>query len=239
MFFPRRRPLNVVLFTSTFSTEKTLLEITLKLGLILRVLLVFRVTSVYWVLDEKRYKKIIEDVTEYALKPPYLKKGIPKKRTLRFVGLLPPFLPATYDLVKGGAEGELRVLERGNAGLDRKLKKPDGVYILTDNLRARLRKYGDVYYRGFRTYFVDEVELEKLNNVVIGDRFGSSINDVKDELIKKFEEGGLTLVIGPPSGLKPGLRGVRVNFVPNQGVKDVRTEEALISALAILNSILG
>lgn len=239
MFFPRRRPLNVVLFTSTFSTEKTLLEITLKLGLILRTLLIFRVSSVYWVLDEERYKKIIEDITEYALKPPYLKKNIPKKNTLKFVGLLPPFLPATYDLVKGGAEGEVRVLERGNAGLGRKLSKPDGLYIVTDSVKTKLRRYIDVYYRGFRTYFVKESELEKMNNVVIGDRFGHEVSVVKDQLIRKYEEGGLTLVIGPPSGLKPGLRGLRVNFVPNQGVKDVRTEEALISALAILNSVLG
>jgi hypothetical protein len=99
--------------------------------------------------------------------------------------------------------------------------------------------YENVFYEGPRVRFVRSLdELEKGRFTVVGDRYGENFDKVSSLLASKYEESGIRLIIGPPTGLPPDVLGYRVNFVMNQGVRDVRTEEALSVALAQLNSVL-
>jgi predicted SPOUT superfamily RNA methylase MTH1 len=78
-------------------------------------------------------------------------------------------------------------------------------------------------------------------------RYGSPIVDVAGEIVEKWEEANRVLVaFGAPSqglGEIVGREGLRldelvdfvVNTVPMQGTETVRTEEAMIASLAVLN----
>ncbi|NON62162.1 hypothetical protein HLB03_05545, partial [Acidianus sp. DSM 29099] len=66
---------------------------------------------------------------------------------------------------------------------------------------------------------------------------------MKNIIRDKYEENGLTLLIGPPEGKVLERFGnnshpLILNFVPKQGVSNVRVEEALSASLSILNMIL-
>jgi predicted SPOUT superfamily RNA methylase MTH1 len=239
MPFPRRKPLNVVLFLSTFSQESTTLEITLKLGEILRVASAFRVTNLYWVNDYPEVRDVVNEVSSYALTPPYLKRLIPLKRNLKYVGLLPPINVPTHVVLKEPVEGEVRLVEKGETGLNVRLGVRSGYYLVVDSAEPKLMKYQDVYYSGPRVRIVSTIDkVFDGSFIVVGDRYGVDFWSLKDEIRQKYEESGLTVIIGPPQGLKTQVRGLGVNFVKNQGVKDVRTEEALASALALINAVI-
>ncbi|MGC9105744.1 MAG: putative RNA uridine N3 methyltransferase [Thermoprotei archaeon] len=239
MPFPRRKPLNAVLFLSTFSQESTTLEITLKLGEILRVASAFRVTNLYWVNDYPEVRDVVNDVSSYALTPPYLKRLIPLKRNLKYVGLLPPINVQTHAVLKDPVEGEVRVVKKGETGLKVKLGAKYGHYLVVDSVQPKLSKYQGVYYSGPKVKIVTTIdEVYDGSLVVVGDRYGRDFWALKDEIRQKYEESGLTVIIGPPQGLKTEVRGLGVNFIRNQGVKDVRTEEALTSALALINAVI-
>lgn len=64
---------------------------TFKIGMIARACAIFRVEEIVIYRDPKlNESKFIKDVLEYAETPQYLRKYIPIKRYLRYVGVLPP-----------------------------------------------------------------------------------------------------------------------------------------------------
>lgn len=83
--------------------------------------------------------------------------------------------------------------------------------------------------------------------IVLTSRYGAVFKDISESLLGRWSQAGeLFLVFGGPyQGLKEilekekvGLQEVGdfvVNFVPRQGTRTVRTEEALAAALAVLN----
>lgn len=126
--YPRRKNLSVILFTSIFDTENSLSEITLKLSYIIRFLVDFRVSELWWVRDSKRkgIEKIIRDLVEYALAPPYAKRYVPIRPTLKKVGLLEPINIPAHVVINGGAEGEFEsdmLNENSNLFLSRLMKE--------------------------------------------------------------------------------------------------------------------
>ena len=239
MPFPRRKPLEVVLFLSTFSQESSLLEITMKLGTILRYVNIFRVSELTWIVDRSEFLDIVREITDYAQEVPYLKKFISLKKNLKYVGLLPPMNVPLHVVSKQAVEGEIRKVKDGEVGLGKKVRKRGGYVLVTDSRTIRAVPYENVFYEGPRVRFVRSLdELEKGRFTVVGDRYGEDFDKISSLLASEYEESGIRLIIGPPTGLPPDVLGYRVNFVVNQGVRDVRTEEALSVALAQLNSVL-
>ncbi|MCQ4349622.1 MAG: hypothetical protein NO126_02035 [Sulfolobales archaeon] len=231
--------MEVVLFLSTFSQESSLLEITMKLGTILRYVNIFRVSELTWIVDRSEFLDIVREITDYAQEVPYLKKFISLKKNLKYVGLLPPMSVPSHVVSKQAVEGEIRKVKDGEAGLGKKVRRRDGYVLVTDSRTIRVVPYENVFYEGPRVRFVRSLgELEKGRFTVVGDRYGENFDKISSLLASKYEESGIRLIIGPPTGLPPDVLGYRVNFVMNQGVRDVRTEEALSVALAQLNSVL-
>ena len=249
--FPRRRKLSVVLFLSIFEVENTLTEITIKLSNVLRALVEFRVSEVIWVYqskDERKRWSVIKDITEYALTPPYLKRHIPIKRSLSKVGLLQPLNIPSHLLMQEFVEGEIRVNEKGDVGLAIEKSPKSKFVIVTDSLNRNLQPYPFYpYYSGFILKILSYDKLlekfSKLDNVILASRSGVDLRSVEDEIRKKYEEKGIYLIIGPPKrGILRDFKefnGLIVNFIPKQGVKDVRAEEALYASLSLLNFILN
>lgn len=107
------------------------------------------------------------------------------------------------------------------------------------------------YYFGFRA-IVDwgtlsrVVKGSKYNFILATSRDGVDINEVLQELKKRLSSNSTFILFGSPKeGLEEilsheglSLREISdliVNFIPDQGVKTIRTEEALMSVLSIIN----
>ena len=250
--YPRRKNLSVILFTSIFDIENSLSEITLKLSYIIRFLVDFRVSELWWVKDSKRkgIEKIIRDLVSYALALPYAKKYIPIRPTLKKVGLLEPINIPPHVVINGGAEGEIRISVNGDIGLEKKEKLCKKYCLIVDSERGEIVNYPFYpYYTGFKLRFVDKKQfLTILNdriessNILIGSRIGVNIQTVSEKIKEIYESKGIRIVIGPPKeGLAKYLHsfnGFLINFLPKQGVKDVRAEEALMASLTLLNNLL-
>ena len=244
--FPRRKDLNVILFTSIFSTDKTLAEITIKTSFIVRTLSIFRVSNLYLVddLKDSRVRKTVTDIINYALLPPYLKKKVPLKTTLKKAGLINPANIPSHIVERETIEGEYRVGENGEFGLRNIKSKSKSILVINSN-PLKVKSYDLFpYYNGFKTRFIGQDQISLMNNLVIGSRSGKNpFNDIS-KIKELYEKNGISLLIGPPQG--GILKNINVlkyeyiyNFIPNQGVKDVRAEEALLASLSILNYILG
>lgn len=249
MIFPysRRKDLNVILFLSIFSTERSLSEITLKVSFITRVLTIFRVTNLYWIKDinNRKLEKIISDITNYALQPPYLKKDIPLKKSLSKAGLLNPINIPSHIVAKEPIEGEYRIGKKGIFGLKDRIQTKSKIILITDSNTLKFREYNIYpYYNGFKFYFLKIDNLKKFDNLIIGSRSGKDPLAEKNEIKKLYESKGISLLIGPPEGKVLKEFDIQhnehiYNFIPHQGVKDIRAEEALLSSLSVLNFILG
>ena len=244
--FPRRKDLNVILFTSIFSTDKTLTEITIKTSFIVRTLSIFRVSNLYLVNDLKdsRVKKTVMDIINYALLPPYLKKKVPLKSTLKKAGLINPVNIPSHIVEREAVEGEYRVGKEGEFGFESRNIKSKSILVINSN-PLKVKPYDFFpYYNGFKTKFIKQDQIFLMNNLVIGSRSGKNPFNEIDKIKKLYENCGISLLIGPPQGgLLKNMNSKKYeyiyNFIPNQGVKDVRAEEALLASLSILNYILG
>jgi methyltransferase len=108
-----------------------------------------------------------------------------------------------------------------------------------------------IYWR-FRVHRADStlgqlIRREERDLTISTSRKGQSIREVQDELRLKWKSSHRTLVLfGSPDqgvpeilgreGIKPEkICDFNVNMIPNQGVETVRTEEALIATLSLLN----
>lgn len=244
--FPRRKNLNVILFTSVFSTDKTLAEITIKTSFIVRTLAIFRVSNLYLVddLNDSQVKKTVTDIISYALLPPYLKRKVPLKTTLKKAGLINPVNIPSHIVEREAVEGEYRVGENGEFGLRNIKSKSKSILVINSN-PLKVKSYDMFpYYSGFKTRFIGQDQIFSMNNLVIGSRSGKNPFEDIGKIKELYEKNGISLLIGPPQG--GILKNINIkkyeyvyNFIPNQGVKDVRAEEALLVSLSILNYILG
>ncbi|WP_231112426.1 putative RNA uridine N3 methyltransferase [Stygiolobus azoricus] len=250
--YPRRKKLIVLLFISILDVESSLSEITIKLSYILRTLVEFRVSEVLWIYETEKERKewrLIKEISDYALTPPYLKKYIPKRNSLSKVGLLQPLNIPSHQVSSEFIEGEIRMGKKGDFGLRCLYDYLDSDYVVvSDSLAKKVKPYPFYpYYKGFTSRLISYQQmLEKVthsDNVIIASRSGANLSQVEDKIREVYEENGLYLVIGPPKhGVLRDLhdfKGFIVNFIPKQGVKDVRAEEALHASLALLNFILN
>jgi predicted SPOUT superfamily RNA methylase MTH1 len=249
--YPRSKELNVALFPSTFRVDRSLVELTLKVSFIVRILTTARVSNLFWVISSKEDKNIlnkINKIIKYSLTPPYLKKYIKYDRDLSKVGLLQPVNTPYHIVHEEPIEGEVRIGKLlGKNKVDvgfKKLIESNGKYFLViDSLNYKLIKYINIYYNGFKIKNIKLNKIKKINNIIIGSRNGKNPFQEAEKIKNIYESMGLTLLIGPPDKGCIELLGYEYldkayNFFPMQGSKDIRAEEALAFSLSIINYII-
>jgi predicted SPOUT superfamily RNA methylase MTH1 len=235
-----------------------------KLGYLARAAAIFKTETVviyYYGAPLREEIDLAETVLEYLITPPYLRKKVFKlDRRLRLAGLLPPLKIPSHTVLPEPAIGEVRegVVERWDgyyslvyigAGKYAKVPKPYpvGTRLMVkieapagrpDTYRASVYRGPPPAYWGFK---VEVKPLERLvegfDSVILTGKEGRSICEVKPKVGKR------TLVVfgGPRKGLDEIYReagieppGELVDFVPNQGVESIRTEEAVFIVLSVL-----
>ena len=109
----------------------------------------------------------------------------------------------------------------------------------------------DGIYWGYETIYNNESlnkSLNKLNPdfVVITTRYADTINSIFDELRYKVNKSNNIAIVfgGPYSSVEgnlnnPNWETIKLNTIPNQGTKTVRTEEAVVSTLSLFNMLLA
>lgn len=254
--YPRAHPFNVILFTSIIGIEPSPFEKIIKMNYILRGLLSARVSNLFLIDDvyDKNLLKFIDEVIKYSLLPPYLKRTIPKKRELKFAGLLEPMNFYYHIVHPFPVEGEIRMIKvTGKNRIETGLKEEVNIndesskqryIIITDSLSKRARMYDlQIYYTGFKWRFITFKKLNAFKNLIIGSRSGKDPFSEREEILKLYRSMGITLLIGPPKmgvieRLGEKFLSRAYNFFPKQGVKDIRAEEALLYSLGILLEII-
>ncbi len=236
---------------------------TYKVGLIGRALAVFRVSKVYIYLDtEVEESHLISGILEYMEMPQYLRKRlIPIKESLKYVGVLPPLRTPHHpvkkrirDLRVGEIrEGYAKVGPDGRVRVDIGVESPALLKGETGEGRVTVRVCSKTplevepaeppRYWGYKVERVSISDLEK-KNLIISSR-KCPVVDLRElsEYLRGKDE--VCIVFGSPKrgvfeiAKKAGveLRGICGNFIPEQGTETVRTEEAVYSALSIINLV--
>ncbi|MCY0849208.1 putative RNA uridine N3 methyltransferase [Sulfuracidifex metallicus] len=257
IFVPRRKPLNLVLFLSLFD-KRDLRYITEKFSFIMRVSSIFRVNDLIWIDDVKNkdINKIICELYKYSILPSYLKKDFPIKNELKYAGLLSPVNLPSHPQQALPLEGEVRIGRKGNFGIDVDIPCNDGYSMVIDSIKRRAISYPDfTLYSGATQKIIDEEGFCSAISpfTIVGTRSGNNPLERYFEIKNNYERFGITLIIGPPKGgiirkvsscngneKKEQYNKIEFyNFIPKQGVRDVRAEEALLSSLSIINMIIN
>ncbi len=209
--------------------------------------------------------RFIKRYLEYMVTPPYLRKDLfPVKSELRLAGLLPPLrLPVLSSKPRPGVvlmgmvvrwDGYASIVKVGEAAFAR-VPKP---YPLKSRLLVQLENEVDEglyrahvvpakqsnHYAGFSVEVIGIRELIRQSPLLLTGREGKPIGDALNELAGLVGSGDVTVVFGSPKrGVEELMRdeGIDVgghtfvNFVPRQGVRTIRLEEAIVSVLSIVN----
>ena len=102
-------------------------------------------------------------------------------------------------------------------------------------------------YAGYNVNLIELRDLAKLRNLILTGKEGSSVINEFSKL-RALKDEDVVVVFGSPrmgvddilkdEGLGDLLKSsLFINFVPNQGLVTIRTEEAIIAVLSILNVI--
>lgn len=270
---PPRRPeakRTVAIPSTLFLEEREPLK-TWKVGFLARVLSIFRIAEVSIFIDRgaKRNAFYIADVLRYAETPQYLRKELmPLKRSLKYVGVIPPLQAPHHPQIVGGFSCEFRegivVDRRGDevlvyVGLPELVRCKGGEVGIGSRVTVRLLgghsgviiPRGSVpYYWGYDVHIVNGLKgvLRRWAGCVkIGtSRFGEDLRELVSPMAKEIQKrGGMLVVFGSrdrglleicrDEGLDATVFDFFVNFIPEQGTLTVRTEEAIIAVLSILN----
>ncbi len=281
----RSKKIIVIMPFSTITPIQSNREKTLAIGRIVRSLAIFRVDELILYSDglEKNIdRRLFNDILEYMLTPPYLrKKIIPLKNTLRYVGILPPLIIATMHSVSRTPKlGELRLgiiksfsnnRIHVDVGLDKELTievnhqcsritslERNNVILVkitsVNPLKGIIIDSSDVYtgFKFSKTFnLAKTLDTLKNNNytVVATSRYGVYVKEVEHKIKSLVNNSkGIVLVFGSPyEGLNSifkrlnvneKLIDITINLVKGQGVKTIRTEEAVLIALSIIDYIL-
>ncbi len=270
----RKLKLSIAIPASVLGTEPTLLLKTIKASLIARAAAIFRVKEVLVYadpyLENRKDLAVLVDVLKYLVEPPYLKKYVPLKDTLKYVGAVPPLQAEHHPRSRSPRKGEVRlgiVVDHTPSGslvdvgigtlveVNRRLPRGEKVAVRITSvnpIRCELCKKVDIY-TGYEVKVYDSlrsiVEERKGKELIIAtSRWGKWYLDYENDVLRNVEvKRGVTVLFGAP---KHGLHEIAskegwsleelcdyiFNFVKDQGVWTIRTEEAVFIVLACLRS---
>jgi hypothetical protein len=198
-------------------------------------------------------------VLEYAETPQYLKKYLfPRRKELRYAGVIPPLRTSHHPLKSEWREFRegvvVKVASDDRVWVDVGLDSPSlakGKAKVGERVTVRLKEEGNLegeiirevpVYRGYRVRIVEGLDsaLKFSQPPFIGtSRYGEVVTLEK---LKKWNvENGYTLIFGSPLGGIPRDHWEKfhmvVNFIPDQETETVRTEEAIMCSLSIMNLV--
>ena len=233
-----------VFIPNSFLAETKDLKLkTSKVGLIGRALALFEVDEVVIYKDlsipdseQNDDGDFIAEILKYMDTPQYLrKKAIPIKAELRHVGILPPLRVPHHPV------GKPQLGDYRQGFTVKRNKKGTFVDIGMDNDEP-----DDIYW-GFKTLSTNKglknsLKLVNPDFVVETTKYADTIDTIFDELKSKVESSNHIAIVfgGPYSSISENVESskwetIKLNTIPNQGTETVRTEEAVISTLAIFN----
>lgn len=246
-------------------------ERTFRVSMVARFLASFRVDNLILYdedLKPTRNAEFVREVMEYLNTAPYLRRRLfPLKRSLRYVGSLPPLNIPTHPESPEEREhhyreglvvsaGRVSVVEAGlgrPVKVRRRLKRGARVVVEVDppsgRVRVMSRRKAPVY-AGFRTAVVSE----PLDRIAAGydlrlatSRLGKPVDELAGTLASKLRSARSVCVAF--GSARRGLYEIArlqgfsleeafdavLNVAPTQGVRTIRTEEAVGIALAALS----
>ncbi|MGB9827244.1 hypothetical protein IMZ38_01975 [Thermosphaera chiliense] len=213
----------------------------------------------------REYVRLIRKHWEYFFTPPYLRRRlVPRSPVLKHVGILPPIRLEWFDVPRGLKPGDERVgYVFKKSGSFKVYIDSSRVFDATGECREGLTVIRIVdpeekiaecvdrdFYKGPELRFTDSfkqlVEGNRDARIVATSRYGRVPGF--DELSALASSSRVLILFGSPGrGLHDiaGAEGLRLeelgdvwNTVPGQKVKTVRTEEALIITLGLVNHAL-
>ncbi|KZX10720.1 putative RNA uridine N3 methyltransferase [Methanobrevibacter filiformis] len=207
----------------------------------------------------------IAEILDYMDSPQYLRKrAFPIKSELKHVGILPPLRTPHHptDVPEVGDYRQGFTVKRNKKGTYVDIGIDELVFCkeqLSVNkiFSFKVTKFAkeiivtpdepDDMYWGYKTLSThktlkNSLKLIKPQLVIETTRFGEEINTIFNELKSKVKDSNNVAILfgGPYSGIAenmddPSWDLLSINFVPLQGAKTVRTEEAIYSTLSIFN----
>jgi len=215
--------------------------------------------------DQREDGELVALILTYMETPQYLRKRLlPRVQSLRYVGILPPLRTSHHPLgstIESLRDGELReglVLEsrRGQGLVEPAGSRVTGLITRREGvLRAEPAPRGArTLYRGYTALFVNRplgqvVQGSGADLVIATSRYGKPIGSVREALNEGLRAAKTVLMLfgSPKEGLKEILRrkdltperlaSFVVDMVPGQGTETVRTEEAILISLSIINTL--
>ncbi|MHA1454030.1 MAG: putative RNA uridine N3 methyltransferase [Promethearchaeota archaeon] len=261
----QKSKISVLLPDSFLENEDTLLLKTRKIGTLARTTTMFRIGHVYFYkesgLDKDR--KILGDICTHLSLPPYLRKYGPHSPNLRYTAVLPPVhSPShfgveykTFSYSEGiviekfgdkisvdiGKKTPLNILNKGY------YKKGDSVIIQSANKSIEVQdKIPDSIF--WKTLFeIGDLTLDQYmqsnprSYVIALSKSGKSISSNLLLELQNSSHSHFLLVFGPIKGsLRDYVKNLNsidkwINIIPNQGTKTIKIEEAVQSALTLIN----
>lgn len=273
----------IALPSTAVAEANSLLEKTIKVGLMARALSIFKVSDLFVYRDESEKideRDLLGKLFNYIVCPQYLRKKVfPLDQDLKCVGILPPLntpnhptekslreVPeVTYreGLVMGGRGKKYLVdvgldeplalhaseeLRRGERIILKIVKREENVIEV-----CRVKRSEVPYYFGFEIH-ITGLNLGGLISsfrgralIIATSRYGKEVHKEALNLMNKMKEHDEVLLLfgSPFRGLYDIAKSegfnlddevdMVLNFIPDQGTKTVRVEEALYSTLAIIN----
>ncbi|MFQ6050423.1 MAG: putative RNA uridine N3 methyltransferase [Candidatus Hydrothermarchaeota archaeon] len=222
---------------------------TYKIGQIARACAIHRVDEIVIYRAERDESKFIEKVLEYMETPQYLRKYLfPLIPELKSIGVVPPLQTPHHptektryrdgytlseDMVDVGYEKPVR--------LKQKVKKGRRITIDMEKLKI-IDKSEVPHYWGYEVRIEDSLSslLKSSDYKIATSRFGD------EKIPRGINAPRLMLIFGSPyMGIHEILEQEKSekkpdewwNAIPAQGTKTVRTEEAVLITLGIVNSI--
>ncbi|WP_246263924.1 putative RNA uridine N3 methyltransferase [Metallosphaera tengchongensis] len=212
---------------------------------LIRFFSITRVTKIYLVKDRglEHITVLFSKLLKYTLKPPYLKKLIPIDEDLKKVGLTQPINIPYHAVSNGLVEGEIRVTENHETGIRGiEAYSPNTSFIMIiDSKKPEFVDYVSIFYEGPQLEIVNSKRIEQMDNLILASRSGYDPQDKAKLLREMYYRTGITVLVGPPEGgILRKFSGIpSFNFLPKQGATDVRSKEALMAGLSILNILLS
>ncbi len=275
--------IDVYLSSCTLLNEPDLLRSTFKSGLIARYVAIYRVKKVYiyysgYTNTCKQHGNLLKTLLEYAKTPPYLKRRLfPKKKELKYAGLIPPLQIPTHVVSTIPVKGEYRegyVVRLGREKIVLDVGLPmlievdyyssevpreilaKGVTVLTrvEDTNPLVLRIVDPdkerVYTGYSVHLTGSlksvIEKESEHRYIVatsrkGRPFWRSVGSMLNGLLNF--DGKISLFFGEPyrgfyemieqdyGGVPEDFFHDIFNFIPDQGTKTIRVEEALPAAL--------
>jgi len=228
-----------------------------KVGQVARACSIFGVEHIWIYRAGGRDGKFIKTVLEYLETPQYLRKRLfPLLPELRYVGVIPPLRTPHHKLKGNPKVGEIRegyAFRRGETyadiGLD-ELALVEGdvegraTFRIVSTRPLKVAPAKPTEYWGYKVHLSGKplaktLKKARLDLAIATSRKGRDVRRVSLPPL----EGEVGIAFGSPrKGVMELLGGEYefdfvLNTIPNQKTKTVRTEEALLATLAVLNVI--